>query len=91
MRRLLITERPFTVTFIMINFLPRIPRAPAAARGTSPVTTPAKVTAPTAAPPAGPPRPADRAPVVASRAKPPDRSREERRVTILVEYSEYLI
>ena len=76
------TEMFFTVTFIMINLLPRIPRAPAAARGTSPVTTPPNVTAPTAAPPAGPPRPADRAPVVASRAKPPERRREERRVTI---------
>ena len=44
-----------------INFLPRTPRAPAAARGTSPVTTP----------PPAPPRPPRRAPVVAKRAKPP--------------------
>ena len=78
MRRLLITERFFTVTFIMINFLPRIPRAPAAARGTSPVTTPAKVAAPTVPAAAGyPPRPAAWAAVVASRAKPPERTRGE--------------
>ena len=71
------TEMFFTVTFIVINLLPRIPRAPAAARGTSPVTTPPKVTAPTVPAAAGPPRPAARAPVVASRAKPPEGRREE--------------
>ena len=68
------------------NFSPMIPRAPAAARGTSPVTTPAKVTAPTVPAAAGPPRPAARPPVVASRAKPPEGRREERRVTIIVKY-----
>ena len=61
------------------NVLPRTPSAAAPTRGIRPVTTPGtpvRVTAPTAAA-AGPPRPARVAPVPASRAKPPERRREE--------------
>ena len=62
-----------------LNDLPRIPAAPATASGMNPVTTegtPSSITAPAAAA-AGPPSPAKTFPVVASRANPPERRREE--------------
>jgi len=64
---------------IFIEVIPRNPSAAAPTSGISPVTSPGRcngVTAPTAAA-AGPPSPAKTGPVVASRAKPPERRREE--------------
>ena len=64
---------------ILIYALPRNPSAAAPTRGIRPVTSPGRcngVTAPTTAA-VGPPSPAKLAPVLASRANPPERRREE--------------
>ena len=64
---------------IIDNVVPRNPSAAAPTRGIRPVTSPGRcngVTAPTTAA-VGPPSPARFAPVLASRAKPPERRREE--------------
>ena len=61
------------------NVPPRTPSAAAPKSGIKPVTTPGtpvSVTAPTAAA-VGPPSPAKTDPVLASRANPPERRREE--------------
>ena len=65
---------------ILGNVLPRTPSAAAPTSGIRPVTSPGRcngVTAPTAAA-AGPPSPAKFAAEETSRAKPPERMREER-------------
>ena len=64
---------------ILDYVLPRNPSAAAPTRGIRPVTSPGRcngVTAPTTAA-VGPPSPAKLAPVLASRANPPERRREE--------------